>query len=47
MGRKMVCLFYFPKIALANGSIQILGFFFFCFFENATGILIGMIALNL
>ena len=28
MGRKMVCLFYFPKIALANGSIQILGFFF-------------------
>ena len=45
MGRKMVCLFYFLKIALAIGSIHILGFFFY-FFENATGILIG-IALNL
>ena len=41
----MVCLFYFLKIALATGSIHIVGFFFY-FFENATGILIG-IALNL
>ena len=37
----MVYLFYFLKIALAIGSVHILGLFFY-FFKNATGILIGI-----